>query len=292
MNPKNPHPEVTAAVTFITPAQALEMIKANAENQRNVSAKNLIRIENNFRKESFVLNGESLIRSESKRILDGQHRLHACVNTQEGFWTVFVDNIPDAYFATIDSGKARSFADVLKIRGDSYPSLLAPAAQRLGEYMKSARSVGNSRPLSNNELNDVVEQSPQLSDSVRFCSKMVHGLTSAANIAWLHFLATDGGCGERMEEFLQKLGSGTMLSDDSPVYWLRKRLEANRISKAKLPAREIIALIIKAWNAYASGTPVKSLKWAVAEAFPEPIIVNLTVIPGSVENPRKKSKVA
>ncbi len=66
-----------------------------------------------------------------------------------------------------------------------------------------------------------------------------------------------------------------MLADDSPIYWLRKRLEANRIAKAKLPRREIIALIVKAWNAYAGGFQVKILRWSAAENFPEPIVVRV-----------------
>lgn len=273
MNPKNPHPEITTAIIFITPEVAREMIEANTENQRGVKKSNLTRIENNFRKEAFVLNGESLIRSLSKRILDGQHRLHGCVNTQTGFWTVFVDNVPDEYFATIDSGRSRSFKDVLQIRGEDLSSILAPSAQRLGEYMKSAKSVGSGLALSNNELNDVIEQAPTLVDSVRFCNRSLCRMAPVACVAWLHWIAVDGGCGEQMESFITSLGSGAMLSDDSPVYWLRRRMEANRISKAKLPVREIIALIVKGWNAYAANVPVKQLRWQSAESFPEPIIV-------------------
>ncbi len=291
MNPKNPHPNITAQIVFITPEMAREMIDANHLNQRGIKAQNLSKIENNFRKEAFVLNGESLIRSASKVIMDGQHRLHGCINTQTGFWTVFVDNVPDEYFATIDSGRSRSFADVLKIRGEDDARSLAPAAQRLGEYMKSSRSVGNGMPLSNNELNDVIEQCPTLSDSVRFCKRSLCGLVSTASVAWLHWVARDGGCGDRMEEFMESLGSGAMLADTSPVYWLRKRLEQNRICKAKLPNRELIALVVKAWNAYAAGTSMKSLRWSTGEDFPVPIIVNLALV-GTVTTRARKVRAA
>lgn len=276
MNPTCPHPEITCAVIYVTPNLAKEMIEANTLNQRNIKKTNLTKIESNFRKDVFVLNGESLIRSATKRILDGQHRLHGCVNTGHGFWTVFVDNVPDEYFPTIDSGRSRSFADVLHIRGEAYPSDLAPSAQLLGEYMKSPRSVGGGAALSNNELNDVIEMAPTLSDSVRFCKRALCGLLPTSLAAWLHWVTADAGCGEKFQEFLESLGSGAMLADDSPVYWLRKRLEANRLAKAKLPRRELVALLIKAWNAYAAGAQVRTLRWSAAENFPEPIVVRFS----------------
>ncbi len=86
--PENPHPEITSKVIFITPEMAQEMIDANHLNQRGIKKTNLAKIENNLRKGGFVLNGETVKRGASKRILDGQHRLHGCLNTGIGFWTV------------------------------------------------------------------------------------------------------------------------------------------------------------------------------------------------------------
>ncbi len=59
--------------------------------------------------DEWMLNGETIAFSKSGRLLDGQHRLTACVNTGKAFQTVIIKGIEDeAAFGTIDTGKPRS----------------------------------------------------------------------------------------------------------------------------------------------------------------------------------------
>jgi hypothetical protein len=50
---------------------------------------------------------------------------------------------------------------------------------------------------------------------------------------------------------------------------LRKKLIEDKMSKARLPQREILALIFKAWNAYRLDKKIKVLRWnKEIEKFP------------------------
>ena len=77
----------------------------------------------------------------------------------------------------------------------------------------------------------------------------------------------------KADRFFEEFSLGADLRGDSPVYHLRERLLANRISKSKLPMLEIIALFFKAWIAYRQGRTVRNLRWRsegpAPEKFPE-----------------------
>lgn len=245
---------------------ARELLEANSENQRSVKRANLTKIENCIRDGLFVLNGETIIISETGKLLNGQHRIIAVINTGIGIWTVLVEGIPDSYFPTIDSGSSRSFKDVLKIRGDANAYHVSSSISRLAEYLKSPLSVGSGTVFSNQELFDVRATAPDIIDSVRSVKNSAGRIIPVSRAAWLHYLANQE-CPQKCAEFFEALGSGLMLTAESPIYQLRNRLQNDRTGMA-MPIREAMALLVKAWNAHASDKPMRVLRWAESEQFP------------------------
>src|SRR5262245_36541087 len=67
--------------------------------------------------ERWDVNGETLKMSSEGRILDGHHRLHACLKAKTAFRTGVVTNVPDEAFKSIDIGKVRSAGDLYQIAG-------------------------------------------------------------------------------------------------------------------------------------------------------------------------------
>jgi hypothetical protein len=267
MNPnKNPHPHITCEIVFISPCLARELIEANTENQRSVARGNLAKIEKTLLNDSFALNGESIIVSDTGRLLNGQHRLLAVVNTRIGIWSVLVKNVPDEYFATIDSGKSRTFNDVCKIAGHDRTHHLATSAQLLAEYLLGESRVASGIPLSHADLASTLEAAPRLSDSVMFVMR-TKGI-AASRGAWLHYILSERLGRDAVDPFFEKLGHGQMLQSGDPIYQLRCRLIADKSSRSKLPRRELLALLVKAWNAHIDGRSIKQLKWLSTESFP------------------------
>ncbi len=272
MSAQKAHTHVKATVEFITPELAQELLGSNVQHQRKIGRPNLAKIESDLRNDRFKLNGEPIIIGESGKLLDGQHRLCACQNTQTGFWSVVVRGIDDENFHIINIGKGRTLADILKIAGEVNCNNLAAAIARMVEYMRDASRVGatgNGREaVSTAEAMDTLAMMPKLRDSVAANCFISSGeVISCSRIAWLHCLAHEE-CPEQAPEFFHKLQTGEQLSVNSPIYWFRARMIADKQSSAKLPTREVLALLVKTWNAYLAGQTVKSLRWSASEPFP------------------------
>lgn len=110
---------VIAKVEMITPEEAATLLGRNVRN-RNVR----IRVVNKYARDlmagKFVLNGESVKVDENGRLLDGQHRCLACVETGLPFESVVVRGLPPEVQMTIDQGTKRTVSDQLNMQGVAY----------------------------------------------------------------------------------------------------------------------------------------------------------------------------
>jgi len=270
MKNDNPHPTVKATVEYIAPEKARDLLGSNIEHQRKIAKVNLSRIESDLLNDRFKLNGEPIIIGKSGKLLDGQHRLCACVNTVTGFWSVVVRGVEDEYFHVINVGKGRSLADVLKIAGEINCNNLAAAISRIAEYLRDATRIGQNKlsNVSTSEAMNILAMMPNIRKSVADCCRMPNDtIVSVGRLAWLHCLAHEESP-EIAPAFFEKLHSGEMLKTTDPIYLFRARMIADKQSSAKLPTREVISLLIKTWNAYVLGDQVKQLKWNQSEKFP------------------------
>lgn len=264
--PKCPVPGIRATVVYIDPGWAAKLLQTNPAHQRSISAANLRKIEASLRKDEFKLNGQPVIIDEEKRLLDGQHRLQASVNTSEGFWTVLVEGIPSEFFKFMDCGKSRTFSDVLRTMGNAQTSKLSASVSRLAEYLRDPQCLGTSIVFAHSELLDVTEMCPGLDASVRFlntCAKLI----PQSQLAWLHYLANQAQP-QACSTFFFKLATGENLDRSDPVFHLRTRILNDREYGYHPTLREMLALIIKTWNAHLRGTPTKRLAWQGNEEFP------------------------
>lgn len=268
---KNPNPSVTTRVVCITPALAEKLYTSNTENQRNVSPANLEKITQSITNGTFMLNGESIVCSKSGRLLNGQHRVLAVMNTGIPIWSVLVEGVDDACFITFDSGKARSFANALQISGEVNSHHLSSAVTRLSEYIADPTSVGSRAPMSHADLHGLLQAHLGLADSCTYLAG--HAFAPGSRAGWLHYLASKVNQ-EFTNRFFDSLKSGEMLRSDCPIFRLRERLLKDRSNISKIPPRDSLALLVKAWNYYAAGRTCGVLRWnSDSEKFP---VLNLS----------------
>ena len=264
---KNPCPQVSARVVYIDPKMAADLLRTNPEHQRNIKPANLHKIEADLRAGKFVVNGQTVIRDEKKRLMDGQHRLQAVVNTGIGIWTILVSDIPEEYFRLIDVGVARSFADTLTTTERKQTKSLAAAVARLAEYLRNPQSVGSGAVFSHSELLDVVEMSPGFEEALRavgVCKQLI----TPSQLTWLYYLARQEDP-DKADAFIRGIAYGEMLTKTSPIYQLRLRLITGKSQGYHPGPREMQALFIKTWNAYLRGEQMKLLQWQTPrETFP------------------------
>jgi hypothetical protein len=263
-------PEIKVEIIQITPEVAAEMLNHN-ESNRGIAMLVVEKYARDMERKAWALNGQTLKFGKSGRLLDGQHRLQASVHFQTSFPAIIVRGLDDAVFDTFDLGSRRAIGDVLGDRGEVNTSTLGAALRQLWLVQhKLIQSRGASPTIA--ELLNVLEQNPELRDSVRLAHK-VRDITAPTVIVALHYLFARVDRA-KANWFLDRLSDGAELSPRHPILTLRDQLLRKRHErKITISDAERAAWTIKAWNAFYQDRTVAALKWQQLgprkETFPE-----------------------
>ncbi len=268
---------ITGRVETITPDVAKEMLGVNTNN-RNVSRTQVELFARTMAQKAWKMNGEAIKFSNTGRLLDGQHRLLACVESGVPFRTLVIRGLPEDTQETMDAGKGRTMANVLELKGRNNAKQLSTVARSiyLSEQLGVEAACVNNMSPTRNELLTFIESTPQLEDTLRqastFYTKSNHlmSISMAALLYWT-FNEIDG---EACERFFDMLATGANLNEGSPILVLRNTLfDINkRGAHSDRPTRRrIVGITIKAWNKWREGVTVKLLKFSPNEQFPDAI---------------------
>jgi hypothetical protein len=235
----------------ITPAVAREMLKYNTRN-RPLS----IRAVGTWAREMSAGNWEdsltTLMFSDKGQLLDGQHRLHAIVQSNTTVHRAVVRfGLPAAAFDKIDVGSKRSNGDVFAIHGVSDPIIMASATKWIYLYTSQGRMSSTSMSpahLDRGALYDLFTKFTDLPTSVAVANLFRKNRVPTPSIAAAaHYLFSKCSRAEA-DIFMRKIATGVGFSSLSdPALKVRDRL-----TREKLPSREVMALIINGWNAHRS----------------------------------------
>ncbi len=253
---------------------AREWLEKNVPNNRPLSDSFVIKYGLDMMEGRWQYNGDALRFDTAGRLIDGQHRLHACIEADVSFDTDVIFGLSPEAIRTIDIGRGRTAGHIAHFEGAQNASSACAIAslillhRRHGiQYLTDARC----QPTK-----------PQVVEAVRGLAGLDEAVVQAGilgkkiapprvvGFCYYQFAAQDRDIARR---FFDELGHGLNLSLDNPVYLLRERLLTDRMAKAKLPQLEIVALFFKAWRFYRENRPVRKLFWkrdgAAPEKFPE-----------------------
>lgn len=223
----------------------------------------------------------SPIRFNAKgELVDGQHRLWAVIESDTTQQFLVVRNVPDQAFLTMDTGRKRTFSDVLSIEYPELPNVLqVAAAARIiyrfseKEHSLSGVSAGQGRNIANKTLleyfrehQDEVVAAQRMADNVYTTFPRMLPASKWALLVWM-FQSIDL---EDSNEFLARLKDGARLDEKSAIFHLRRIFSNEMLNKGR-STLELMALTIKAWNLWREGTEVGVLLLKLGGAHPEPI---------------------
>jgi hypothetical protein len=261
----------------ITPSVAADWIARNTRN-RPVRQSIVARYAADMQAGRWRLNGETLVMSNMGTIIDGQHRLLACIKAGVAFRSFVASGVDEESFVTMDSGINRKFSDVVNLLG--YPDASRTAAVTRGwwEYQKNGRlgvgGGGRGQAPTVQELQDtLLQNSDVFLAAVKGVSKlrrMFGGGTVPYGVAWI-------ACGlvdeiER-DEFFARLEDGQRLEEGDPIFALRRLLGQglDRNNARLLQPNILLAFLFKAWNKYRAKEDVLVLTVKSSEPMPEPM---------------------
>lgn len=256
----------------ITPELARKWLGLNTKN-RPVRTSTVQKYASDMMNGRWKLNGET-IKLNGDRLIDGQHRLLACIQAQAPFLSLVVHDIDGEVFDTIDRGMVRSFGQILGIAGTKNANTVA-AASRVLWLLETGKSASGGGDATVGELEEIIGRYPEIVDiASRLTGMGMLATLMAKGVAvglWVAFARKDS---DLADSFFRDLDEGTNLYQ--PVAKLRQRLIAERMSKKRLMAREeMLVLAIKTWNAVRIGKQIGTLKWMKTEDRKEqrPLIV-------------------
>jgi hypothetical protein len=252
--------------------------------QRALKESNRARLVNDMRAGRYLFNGQSTIvlsiqADGSVRVLNGWHTLNADADADVNIevlttrFTGLTFEQENILFATMDSGIARSFADIARI---SLPHLARKDANRIaavtmlaykGQVLKSIKPNGKEYPTKATEL-AFLAANPNIAAScvavARLMGKMFRGgtLTVASVMHYLIGYSFPDSLTQR-DLFFEKLTSGVGLRQGEPVQVLRDVLLKDQMSKKRshdATTEQKCAFFIKTWNAQYTGGTIKQLR--------------------------------
>lgn len=260
---------VVYELVYVTPDAARRWLYRN--NGNRVLRKEVVaKLARDLKAGRFVENGDAIRVSVEGDLADGQHRLHAVVESGVSVWMLVVSNLPAAARDTVDDGVKRTMADRFTFHGEASPKTLAAVVRRA--ILWHSNHVYNSGRVqaSTAESFQFLADHPEIRDAAAAAdhyAKRTKLRASMVGLCWWLFDALDH---DQCEAFFERLADGAQLNKGDAILTLRDRLAELAAAPGSSSEAHLLAYVIKAWNYYRADKPLQSLRFAENEKFPTP----------------------
>jgi hypothetical protein len=265
----------------ITPEVARSWLRYNFRN-RNLRANGKRDYATDIAEERYDINGTTVTFSRPIRkgeddnapegsvmLIDGQHRLEACIKAGKPFVVYVAYGIKPEARRTVDTGIKRNLGDVFAMDGETNAIVLASVTKRAFFWSKGDKHLRmREDSFTHQQAQEFLQEHPELrrSTEITVHTKGQFSLTagielrqSVAGLAHWLFMKAD----ETMApEFFARLGDNAGIGYDHPVSMLRRRLIKDKKQKVQVATRremyvapdwQVLCYYIRSWNQYLAG---------------------------------------
>jgi len=217
--------------------------------------------------------GVPIIVDEIGRMFDGQHRMRAVMAAGMTFPFVFTVGRYEDLMLVIDTGKKRTFADVLGIAGIKRFGGVANAVRNYAFLCELEKKPGVKR-VSDMKTPDFWKLYKSIPDDLWQRAAQMRNYN---DIRDLKLGVASGACyaafaqvgKDLVEHYFQKLNSGAGLAEDDPILCVRR----TSLRMVNDPARNFdmrtkLFLLVKGWNMWIEGASVAKFHIA-GQNFPK-----------------------
>ena len=243
--------DVDLELVNVTPAVAAQWLEMMAAN-RKLNVTHVERLAEDIRRGDWRQTFDPVRFNRKGELVDGQHRLSAIVASGKTVPLYVARNLDPRAMGVIDTGRARSAADVLQISGVKNARKLAAAAKAL-HYYNLGKLASSGPAVSFAQLQRTMKAHPFLGEAVE---RVVQNsmIQPHAQLSMVYCLAHEKHA-RKAEEWIEAVQEGENIGRGNPAFELRKRLlgmrgGAGATTQVRGPA--VAALIINSWNLYLS----------------------------------------
>lgn len=213
------------------------------------------------------------------QLQDGQHRLEMCAELGVPLEIYVSVGMPPENFPKIDAPMMRTARDAAYVRGEKDVVALTSTARLIRGFdlfgselhlqLTRARFTIDTIDRAITEYGDPLRAAVVTAKAMR---KEIRIINAALTAAIFLIGRTVGHDDDRVTSFFYDIKYGERLGRRDPVWLLRRYFLTGEGSEGSQNQIVSLALIIKAWNARATGRTLQSLVWRSNEWFPSTII--------------------
>jgi len=253
-------------VVDMTPEWASELLKANTYN-RGLSRSKVKSFVKQIINGKWRKTGQGISVASDGRLLDGQTRLNAVVQSGMSVPMVVAWNCDNDSFAVFDTGRARSATDVLKIAGlDQHQAIVSSGLRLAIPLMENPKAYfAISQGITNEEILDLWNNTKDQCEWCASVSSAVHKQFSAFSksiyFTFLYLATNKGWDSDFLLEFSNLFGSGAGLESGSSILAYRQYV-TNTVLRCNMNQQRLqtLASLISCFNKHVEGTYVKKFQ--------------------------------
>lgn len=259
--------EIRADMTEITPDLAKEwMVRhrtavernrvaagGKARDNRPVRWGDVAAYARDMRAGKWTRNGETIKVALDDTVIDGQHRLYACMQAEVPFWSLVATGVAPEAQDTIDTGIKRRLSDQLAIGNEPNAAILAGVARWSLRWLHGFRASGGdaSYAPTHAEMLEYLAAEPRLRDAAAYAARARKQFRPVrVSVYAMGWMLLHGADHLAAEVFLERVIDGAELPARHPVLGFRARIANAKAAGERLNEHQQLALMISAWNAF------------------------------------------
>lgn len=252
-------------VRTISPQDAKELLALNREN-RTISDERVTLYACEMLDGNWRLTGEAIKvgidASGRARLLDGQHRLLACIEAGAAFESLVVEGLTQDVMAVLDTGKTRTPGDTLRFHGVENATSIASIARMVVSYERGLVGTVRHQLISRSQIVQfTVTNERDLSEAYRQGARLRTslGTITSASGAFVYIACQHDEDFAKL--FIERVIAGAHLNRGDPELALRTWMMAT--GRVQRRAEVHFSAFIRAYVNWWEGRPLVTIKhWA------------------------------
>ena len=248
----------------VSPHLARQWLDCNVKN-RKIKKSFLTRLVSDIKAGNWRITGEAIKFATDGTLLDGQHRLQACIDADMPIVTLVVYGVPNEVQNVMDTGVSRLASDILTMRGLTNGANVAACLRiLLNEKLQRPVGSGGNSLISNSEILKALDRHPNLPLYVPTAGSLPRGISSAM-VGYVRYVTTQF-CDQQLEgeEMFKVLQTGIPSYEGDAIHAFRERIIREGIDRSTLggTGKQVIFDTFKlCWNKFVMNEEVRHLKW-------------------------------
>jgi hypothetical protein len=240
---------------------AIEWLERNKLN-RPLNHHRVRRYAEDMNSGDWTVTGDAIRFSKSGKLLDGQHRLWACVESGKSFSTVVYTGLPEEAQLVMDQGMARSRGSQLILMGHKRGRDLASACLAFWRMENGRKKIlARAGAPSNSEIFHILHENPDIEQCLTrfFAIKSQSGVRTQKGAMIALYVYMRRFSPLMADAFIEEYLTGVNLEPGSPTLALRERILQYRLKGWKILHSDFITWAGYAWRAYVKNAKMKRI---------------------------------